>query len=281
MGRRLGQHFLHDPAILDRIVAALNPKPDDVTVEIGSGKGSLTRRLAQQVGQVVTIEKDQRLAASLREARGDEALPPNVHPVEGDALSLDWHSLVADASDLDSRFPIPAFKVVGNIPYAITAPLIEKALQPPLPQVAVYLIQREVAERLAADPGVKAYGALTVGVQVLARVERLFAVRPGSFSPPPEVDSAVVRLTPLAEPLVAESERTGFRRFVTSLFGQRRRQLSRALRTVTGLSRAAIDEKLQLLGMSTSARPEVLTREEMLGLFRAVGELSDESCHGS
>ena len=270
MGRRLGQHFLFDPAILDRIVQTLNPSSDDLVVEIGAGQGTLTRRLARQVGRVVTIEKDRVLAATLSKGEGDAALPSNVQVVQGDALALDWHSLVSDVADLASGAPFPDFKVVGNIPYAITAPLIEKALQSPLPQVAVYLIQREVAERLAAEPGGKAFGALTVGVQVVADVERLFTVKPGSFSPPPAVDSAVVRLTPLAEPLVADSERLDFRRFVAAVFGQRRKQLSRALRTVTGASKLEIDTKLQQLGFDPSFRPEVLTPRQILRLFRSV-----------
>ena len=181
MGRRLGQHFLHDPAILDRIVQVLDPSPTDVVIEIGAGKGTLTRRLARQVGRVVAIEKDKTLAATLGGVGGHDALPTNVQVVQGDALLLDWHALIAETVGHDSHLPFPKFKIIGNVPYYITAPLIEKALQTPLPQVAVYLIQREVAERLAADPGVKAYGALSVGVQLVAEVERLFIVRPGSF----------------------------------------------------------------------------------------------------
>ncbi len=280
MGRRLGQHFLHDPAILDRIVAALEPSQNDVVLEIGSGKGTLTRRLAPRVGRLITIEKDRFLTAELRDSTGEDALPPNVELIEGDALSVDWHALIAETKGRDFPDPFPEFKVVGNIPYAITAPLIEKALQPPMPAVAVYLIQREVADRLAADPGVKAYGALTVGVQAIANVERLFAVRPGSFSPPPAVDSAVVRLRPLDEPLVQESERTAFRRFVSALFGQRRKQLSRALRTVTGHTKNDVEEMLAENDLIPSVRPEVLTSEELLQLFREVRLLSDGQTHG-
>ncbi len=268
MGRRLGQHFLHDPAILDRIVNALCPTADDIVVEIGSGRGTLTRRLAQQVGQVVSIEKDPLLVKSLVEAEGEDAMPSNVRVVQGDALSLDWHSLITETTAPVSTGAFPAFKVIGNVPYYITAPLIEKALQPPLPQVAVYLIQREVADRLAAAPGGKAFGALTVGVQVVARAERLFAVRPGSFSPAPAVESAVVRLTPLSEPLAEESERLSFRRFTAALFGQRRRQLSRALRTVTGAEKSIIDETLRNLDFDTVVRPETLKPEDLLRIFR-------------
>ena len=274
MSRRLGQHFLHDPAILDRIVRALDPSANDIVVEIGSGKGTLTRRLARKVGKVVAIETDPVLAATLR---GDPvgAEPPiqNVRVIQGDALSLDWHALIADTIGPDCRVPVNEFKIIGNIPYYITAPLIEKALCPPLPRVAVYLVQREVADRIAAEPGTKAFGALSVGVRIVAEVERLFVVRPGSFSPPPSVDSAVIRLKPLAAPLIMESERSGFRRFVTALFGQRRKQLSRALRTITELDRPEIDATLRQVGMDPSARPEVLSPEQMLRLFRRVNLL--------
>ncbi len=279
MGRRLGQHFLHDPAILDRIVQTLNPSPTDVVIEIGAGQGTLTRRLARQVGRVLSIEKDTTLAAALSDVGAPEPIPPNVQVIQGDALLLDWHLLIADALGHDSSSPFPEFKIVGNVPYYITTPLIEKALQPPFPRVAVYLIQREVAERLAAEPGGKAFGALSIGVQVVAEVERLFFVRPGSFSPPPTVDSAVVRLTPLAEPLVAESERSGFRQFVAAIFGQRRKQLSRALRTVTGAEKAETDRILQQLDINTSDRPEVLTPAQMLHLFRTIHPKNVEREH--
>ena len=279
MGRHLGQHFLHDPAILDRIVQALNPSTTDLVLEIGAGQGTLTRRLARQVGRVVAIEKDTTLATAANGVVERDPLPSNVQLVFGDALSIDWHELISDAIGHDST-PNPDFKIVGNVPYYITAPLIEKALQTPFPQVAVYLIQREVAERLAAEPGGKVYGALSVGVQVVAKVERLFVVRPGSFSPPPAVDSAVVRLTPLDVPLVAEFERSDFRRFVGAIFGQRRKQLSRALRTVTGADKQQSDSILRHLDIDPSVRPEVLAPPQMLRLFRAIDQQdSEEKTH--
>jgi 16S rRNA (adenine1518-N6/adenine1519-N6)-dimethyltransferase len=227
---------------------------------------------------VISIEKDRFLASELRESKGIAPLPANVRLIEGDALSLDWHALFSEASMEDAESSAAAFKIVGNIPYAITAPLIEKALKPPMPAVAVYLIQREVAERLVAEPGVKAYGALTVGVRAVASAERLFLVKPGSFSPPPAVDSAVVRLVPLTDPHVLESERAEFRRFVTALFGQRRKQLSRALRTVTGLGKAEIEQIIDRKGLTATARPEVLTRDEMLTLFREVARSMAGQC---
>ena len=268
VGRRLGQHFLNDPGILDRIVDALEPTPDDVVIEIGPGKGSLTRRLAPRVARVVAIEKDERLAEELgtRNAeRGSDDAGSNVQVVTGDALDLDWLGLVRSAF----RVPTSAFKVVGNIPYQITSPLIEKALTPPLPAVIVMLVQREVADRLAAAPGSDEYGGLTVGVQAVAAVERLFVVKAGAFAPPPKVDSAVVRFVPLAEPLVSEAERIGFRAFVTGLFSQRRKQMVRSLRAVAGLSKDGAAQVLAQTGIPGAARVEVLAPAQLVALFRA------------
>lgn len=258
MGRRLGQHFLFDPAILDRIVAAVDPQPDDQVIEIGPGSGTLTARLAPRVGSVIAIERDAALAKQL-----ESSAPENCRVVVGDALEVDWHAY------LDGRGRRP-FKVAGNIPYAVTTPLLDKALTEPLPVSITFLVQKEVGDRLEAVPGSKTYGALSVGVRVVASVDRLFVVRAGSFRPPPKVDSVVVRLQPLPVPLAAPEERLHLRRFVAGLFGQRRRQLARALRTVTGGDPAEVDIVLHRSGLPRSARPEVLTPQEFVDLFRLV-----------
>jgi 16S rRNA (adenine1518-N6/adenine1519-N6)-dimethyltransferase len=270
VGRRLGQHFLTDPGILDRIVEALDPSQSDVVIEIGAGKGTLTRRLASRVGTVIAIEKDPKLAAALRgSGRGERGtvLPGNIVVVEGDALGADWHALLTEPT-------VPPFKVVGNIPYYITTPLIEKALTPPMPVVVVFLVQREVADRLTATPGSKAYGALTAGVQVTARAERLFVVKAGAFRPPPRVDSAVVRLTPLAHPVVRPEEHSGFRGFVTALFGARRKQIGRGLRVVTSAPKDQVDRVLGETGLAGDQRPEVLSPQELVRLWMAARSLT-------
>jgi len=289
--RPLGQHFLTDPAILDRIVAALQPNSHDDVIEIGPGEGTLTRRLAERVGRVVAIEKDHRLVQRLREA--EPPLPDNVMVVEGDALEIDWGEVGgvaeaaegAEAAGVDpltaNRQPPTAhgkrptanrlrLKIVGNIPYYITSPLIEKALQPPVPLVVVYLVQKEVADRVVAAPGSKTYGALSIGVQAVARAERLFVVRAGAFRPPPAVHSAVIRLTPLAEPLVSETERGGFRTFVVGVFGQRRKQITGGLRSVAGLTRDEAVAACEAVGIRPADRPETLTPGQMVALFRSL-----------
>ena len=242
--KRLGQHFLADLNILGRIADALELDSGDVVIEIGPGKGSLTEVLLARGAKVIAIEKDRRLA---EEPRGDAQV------VQGDALKVDWHALVPDKST--------AFKVVGNIPYNITSPLIEKALTPPLPERIVFLVQLEVARRIVAPPGSKTYGGLSIGVQAQCRAEELFTVLPGSFRPPPKVKSALLRLTPLAEPLVRPDEVAALRAFVTACFSKRRKQLHNA---VPGATAAG----LTALGFDPKARPETLAPADFVRLLR-------------
>ena len=237
--RRLGQHFLSDPRILGRIADALDPVPGETVLEIGPGQGTLTEVLLQRGLTVIAIEKDRRLAGAL--ARD------HLTVIAGDALRLEWPRVA---------------KVVGNIPYYITSPLIERALTPPLPERVVFLVQEEVADRIAATPGSKAYGALSVGVQVVARVEKVFTVAPGAFRPPPRVRSALIRLTPLVEPLVTAGEIPRLRAFVTACFSKRRKQLKNA---VPGLNEA----ELRSLGFDAAVRPERLPPLAFIRLMRA------------
>jgi 16S rRNA (adenine1518-N6/adenine1519-N6)-dimethyltransferase len=153
--------------------------------------------------------------------------------------------------------------VVGNIPYNITSPLIEKALTPPLPARIVFLVQLEVAQRIAAAPGSKAYGALSIGVQAQCRVEQLFTVPAGAFRPPPKVRSALLRLTPLAEPLVRPEEVAPLRAFVAACFSRRRKQLHNAV-PEGGPSVA----ELTALGFDPQARPETLAPADFVRLLR-------------
>jgi 16S rRNA (adenine1518-N6/adenine1519-N6)-dimethyltransferase len=258
---RLGQHFLHDQNILSRIAAAVEPSRDDVILEIGPGKGDLTRALAASGARVITIERDLTLAAELSRA--------GVEVVEGDALEVDWHSsLSIDRSTFDIRF-----KVCGNIPYYITSPLIDKALTPPLPERVVFLVQAEVADRLVAQPGSKVYGALSVGVQAVARVERLFRVPAGAFRPAPKVASALVRLTPLAVPAIAAEEVAAFRRFVTACFSQRRKQLRNVVAHAAAIDVGVAAAGLAELGLDATLRPEQLGVAEFVRLLRWASHL--------
>ena len=252
--KRLGQHFLTDPAILARIADALDPRPGEMVIEIGPGVGSLTRELLARGVKVIAIEKDRRLAEGL--GPGAWGLG-GARVINGDALRCDWHALLASPQAPGPR----PFKIVGNIPYNITSPLLEKALTPPLPERVVFLVQQEVAERIAAAPGSKTYGALSVGVQATCRVEQLFTIAPGAFRPPPKVRSTLLRLTPLAEPLVAPDEVAPLRAFVTACFSRRRKQLRNA---VPGATR----EALIALGFDPQARPETLDPAAFVRLLR-------------
>ncbi len=266
--RRLGQHFLTDRNLLRRIVDALEPVPGEVVLEIGPGKGSLTAELVARGVRVVAIEKDERLTAALERGSKDGTTAGSLRVVTGDALALDWHALVVEGSATGPAAQVPAFKIIGNIPYAITSPLIAAALKPPLPLCIVLLVQREVANRLAATAGSKTYGALSVGVQAVCQVEKLFTVRAGAFSPPPAVQSAVVRLTPRAAPLVETAELAPFRVFVTACFSRRRKQLRNVLVAVTGQPADRVVEGVRALGLDPMARPEALAPETFVRLWR-------------
>ena len=251
--RRLGQHFLTDPRILQRIADALGATADDTVLEIGPGPGGLTEALAGSAGRLVAIEKDADLVPALR------ARIPTATVVEADALEADWHALAG-----------PEFLVAGNIPYNITSPLIDKALAPPRPRRIVFLVQKEVADRVGAAPGSKAYGALSVGVQAVARAERLFTVPAGAFHPRPQVDSAVLRLTPLAAPIVSDGDLERFRRLVVGLFGFRRKQLGRGLRELTGWEVGLVEGALAAAALGASARPETVPPAGFAALLRAL-----------
>ncbi|HWC75665.1 MAG TPA: 16S rRNA (adenine(1518)-N(6)/adenine(1519)-N(6))-dimethyltransferase RsmA [Gemmatimonadales bacterium] len=240
--RRLGQHFLSDPRILGRIADALDPVAGETVLEIGPGRGGLTDALLDRGLRVIAIERDKQLAGALTRE--------NVTVIEGDALRVAWPRVA---------------KIVGNIPYYITSPLIDKALTPPLPERVVFLVQEEVADRIAAKPGSKTYGALSVGVQAVARVEKLFTVAPGAFRPPPKVRSALIRLTPLVDALLTIDEMPRFRAFVATCFSKRRKQLKNA---VPGLSEA----DLRSLGFDAAARPERLAPDAFIRLMRASRE---------
>ncbi len=276
---RLGQHFLSDPAILGKIVEALDPSGRDVVLEIGAGKGTLTAALASRVGHVIAIEKDRRLVSELKRKQSSPGsiIGRGVTVVEGDALELDWYQLAARHGGARCSGYTAGFKVVGNIPYYVTSPLIEKALTSPVPETIVFLVQREVADRLRAAPGSKAYGALSAGVQVVARVEKLFVVRAGSFRPRPRVDSAVVRIVPLEEPPLHPLEHEEFRGFLAALFGQRRKQLAHSLRSITDAPAERVGRWLKTMGIDPRRRVETLSPGELLELFRRSASLTLES----
>lgn len=254
--KRFAQHFLADRRSLERIVEALAPDATDTVVEIGPGRGALTDLLMPGCGRLIAIEIDRDLVSHLRSRYQSE---PRVEIVEGDALETDWAALAG-----------PSYLLAGNLPYNITTPLIFRVLAPPRPRRAVLLIQKEVAARLAAAPGSQDYGALTVNVQVTTAARSVARVSAGSFHPKPSVDSAIVLLTPLEQPLLGAGEEDAFRRFVQAAFSMRRKQLLRLMRELwipdAGIASALLTD----LGIEPSSRPEVLSPEVFVRLFRAV-----------
>jgi 16S rRNA (adenine1518-N6/adenine1519-N6)-dimethyltransferase len=254
--KSLGQHFLNDRRILQRIVDALEIGPNETIVEIGPGRGSLTALLAERASRLVLVEYDRALAALLRDRY--ESMP-SVTIVERDVLSLP----LADIVD-------GPFKLVGNVPYYITTPILFHALVPPRPTRAVYLVQREVADRIVAKPGSKEYGALSVNVQAVARPAQLFRVPAGAFQPPPRVDSAVIRIEPRDDPAVAPNEEDAFRRLVQDAFGMRRKQLRRVLRSVANLDPVSADRVLSTAEIDPVARPETLSPDDFARLLRII-----------
>jgi 16S rRNA (adenine1518-N6/adenine1519-N6)-dimethyltransferase len=254
--KRFGQHFLKDKRTIQRIIDELSPKPDETIVEIGPGRGSLTALLAERASRLVLVEYDRALAALLRDRY---ASMPSVTIVERDVLSLP----LADIVD-------GPFKLVGNVPYYITTPILFHALVPPRPTRAVYLVQREVADRIVAKPGSKEYGALSVNVQAVARPAQLFRVPAGAFQPPPRVDSAVIRIEPRDDPAVAPNEEDAFRRLVQDAFGMRRKQLRRVLRSVANLDPVSADRVLSTAEIDPVARPETLSPDDFARLLRII-----------
>lgn len=253
--KRLGQHFLTDPRLLARIADALGATRDDTVIEIGPGRGALTTALLERAGTLIAIELDRELVPLLRERWADE---PRFSVVEGDVLQQDLGALAGGP-----------YLLAGNVPYNITTPILFHAMRRPRPARAVYLVQREVADRIVAPAGSDDYGALSVNVQALAKAELLFGVPARAFSPPPKVESAVVRITPREDPVVTQEEEEPFRILVQGAFGLRRKQMRRVIRTLWGLDADAADAILARAGVDGDARPEVLDAPAFARLLRA------------
>jgi 16S rRNA (adenine1518-N6/adenine1519-N6)-dimethyltransferase len=246
--KRLGQHFLTDRHYLDRIVAEIDAKPGEAVVEIGPGPGALTERLALAVRPLHVVEIDRELAAALRTRFAPDAVV--VH--EGDALEFDFASLPAD------------LRVVGNLPYNVSTPLLfHVASFAPRIRDCVFMLQREVVERMVAQPGTAAYGRLSVMLQYRFAMSLALRVPPGAFTPPPKVDSAVVRMAPLGEERLAARDGALFGRIVMAAFTQRRKTLRNALRALAG------DEVFARAGVDPGLRGETLSVAQFVALADA------------
>jgi 16S rRNA (adenine1518-N6/adenine1519-N6)-dimethyltransferase len=244
--QKLGQHFLLSGKVLQRIARAACGEGVSLIVEIGPGKGALTRCLLQHSSRVVAIELDPNLAESLKRNFQSD---PRLQVVQANALDLDWSAWGGGA-------------LTGNLPYyAATAVVSKYVRNPGRLRPAVFLIQKEVAERIAAVPGTREYGYFSVECQLLAQVEYLFAVPPGVFHPPPKVDSAVIRLTPRESPADLAVDR--FLRFVSTCFRQKRKTLRNNLAGT--FSREALDQRPEI-----GQRAEQLSVSAFVDLYRAL-----------
>ena len=258
--RSLGQNFLVDENIQRKIVAALGAQESAEVLEIGPGRGALTRHLAGAVRRLVLVELDDQLASELSEryaGRGD------VRVVHADVLDVDVVALAEEPSEL---------LVVGNIPYNITTPILFKLLERPRPQQIVLMVQDDVADRIVGPVGTKAYGALSVGVRAVAEVERLFRVGRGAFRPVPNVDSAVIRIRPFRPERLSEHEEERLRRLVRAAFQWRRKQLRKILRDHPDVAcpPEAAEATAAGLGIDLEDRPERLTPEQFVALAAAL-----------
>lgn len=247
--RALGQHFLRDPAVARAIVDLADPGPRDVVVEIGAGEGALTGELARRAGRLVALEIDPALVARLR------ARFPGVEVVEADARRWDFAALGAP--------PGGRVLVVGNLPYSASKPILA-ALVAARAAIArmVLMLQREVAERVAAAPGSRQYGSLSVLTQLYCDVRVAFRVPPGAFRPPPRVESAVVELTVLPRPRAPVADERRFHAVVRVAFAQRRKTLANALAGSLGRPLDAVRQALEEVGIEPRRRAETLTIPE-------------------
>ena len=250
--KRFGQNFLHDPAVIGKIVQAINPQPGDRLVEIGPGQGAITLPLLTAAGRLQVVELDRDLLAPLAD-KCREAGELAIH--SADALTFDFCKLAAGEP----------LRVVGNLPYNISTPLLFHLLdQHGCIRDMHFMLQKEVVQRMAAQPGGRDWGRLSVMLQYRCRVSALFTIGPGAFKPPPKVESAFVRLEPYDKPIVDVNDEKLFSELVRQAFSQRRKTLRNTLR---GLLDA---NEITAAGIDPSARAETLRLEEFAALANRV-----------
>ncbi|MBB5016503.1 16S rRNA (adenine(1518)-N(6)/adenine(1519)-N(6))-dimethyltransferase RsmA [Rehaibacterium terrae] len=246
--KQFGQHFLHERGIIERILLALNPQPGERIVEIGPGGGALTFPLLARHGRLTAIEFDRDLIGPLSEAAREHGELEIVH---ADVLDVDLGALAGGGK----------LRLIGNLPYNISTPILFHCLDH---AAAVrdmhFMLQKEVVDRMAAAPGSKVYGRLSVMLQAYCEVTALFRVPPGAFTPPPKVDSAVVRLVPKAAEKIGIADPALFARIVRDAFGQRRKTLRNALAQICS------GEAIAAAGLRPDARAEQLTVAEFASL---------------
>ncbi len=261
--KSLGQNFITDKRVIERIVSGAEITSGDEVLEIGPGLGALTFALARKAARVVAVEKDARLAERLR-----TLLPewPNVELVCGDALDVDFGALYKGRR----------LKVAANLPYSVSSPILVRLLRDrALFSALVLMLQLEVGERISSPPGGKEYGSLSVLIQTYFDVRMLFRVHPSSFWPAPKVDSVVLKLTPLPEPRVPIADEAAYERILRAAFSSRRKMLGNSLGSA--FKKGAADRILAAAGVDRTRRAETLSVEEFGAVYREAvksGELA-------
>lgn len=272
--KRFGQNFLHDQNIIEKIIRSINPKTTQNIVEIGPGQGALTYPLLKTLGHLNAVEIDRDLIQILNQQSPQHG---NLTIHEGDALKFDFSRLIEDKNNtqVEDRIntqgeditPESKLRLVGNLPYNISTPIIFHLLEYiNIIDDMYFMLQKEVVQRMAAEPNSKTYGRLTVMLQWYCDVDYLFDIPPSAFNPPPKVTSSLVRLKPRAAPLAELTSTTQFSKLINRVFQQRRKTLRNILKNYIK------EEDIQALGISPTARPETLSIMDFAQLSNAIQE---------
>lgn len=266
--KSLGQNFLVDKNISRRIVEAVSPQKSDLVIEIGPGTGALTRLLIESAGRVIALEIDLRLVEELR-----HTIPSsNLEIVEADALNLDWRRLITDAAVCNAYLRV---RIVANLPYYISTPILQKLIeQHDLIFDMTLMLQSEVVKRIAADPGGREYGYLSVLVQYYCEARKLIDVPPSAFKPAPKVQSSIIRLVTREQPPVNVQNEKSFFALVRAAFAQRRKTILNNLRAAETQLRfaAPIEQALEEAKIDSRIRAEALSIADFARLHRAITE---------
>jgi 16S rRNA (adenine1518-N6/adenine1519-N6)-dimethyltransferase len=251
--KSFGQHFLHERRYIERIVGAISPRPEDFLIEIGPGEGALTFPLLAAAGKLTAIELDTDLIPNLQ---ANSAGIGELTIVHADVLKVDFTALA-------QRHGAERLRIAGNLPYYISSPILFHCIDHAAAITDMhFMLQKEVVDRMAAEPGSKVYGRLSVMLQLACRVEPLFDVPPGAFRPPPKVDSSVVRLVPLAADQRHDADPERLYAIVKAAFAQRRKTLSNALRQLMDA------DTIRLADVDPKARAETLAPEDFVRLAK-------------
>ena len=254
--KKWGQHFLADKNILKKIIKTAEIEKEDIVLEVGPGLGEMTQALAHEARKVIAVEIDPRLVEILK---GKLADIPNVEIIQSDILKFDVRKHLGS-----EKHPV---KVVANLPYQISTPLLFHFIDSrDLFSALILMLQREVAERMVAPPGRKTYGPLSVLIQSVADVSICFTVKPSAFFPPPEVETAVIRLSWKKSPMIAPEQEDGFRAVVKGCLGYRRKTLANALKYSNLLLPENLEKRLEEMGIDPRRRPETLSVQEFVAL---------------